>query len=150
MKNQTFSTNALVTAVAVSAMFIASGFVARSIVVANARVGEPWALKPVRGVDIIVEKDGTGNAAGREAQTNADGMFTLSDMTTGQYKFAVACRSGCASRVVAELPVIITLTGTGERNFKRTFSKRQLEAGVTFQVQVTGKQVSGVVYQEEK
>lgn len=68
----------------------------------------------------------------------------------GQYKFAVACRSDCASRVVAELPVIISLTGTGERNFKRSFSKRQLEAGVTFQVQVTGKQVSGVVYQEEK
>lgn len=148
MKRSKLSTNNLI-ALTLNAIFVASVFLTGSSGSATIRVGEPRGVKPVKGIDVIVEKE-PGNSASREAQTNADGMFILSDMTTGQYKFAVACRSGCASRVVAELPVIITLTGTGERNFKRSFSKRQLEAGVTFQVQVTGKQVSGVVYQEEK
>jgi hypothetical protein len=148
MKRSNISTNNLI-ALTLTAIFVASVFLTGSSVVANARVAKPRGVKPVRGIDVIVEKE-PGNSASREAQTNADGGFTLSDLTAGQYKFAVACRGGCAARVVAELPIIITLTGAGERNFKRSFSKRQLEAGVTFQVQFTGKQVSGVVYQEEK
>lgn len=149
MKYSKFSTNALVTAVALSALVIASGFVAGSAVVAHVRFSEPRTVKPVRGIDVIVEKE-PGNSASREAQTNADGSFTLSGLEKGQYKFAVACRGDCASRVIAALPIYITLTGTGERNFKRTFSKRQLETGVEFLVELNGKQVSGVVYQEEK
>lgn len=56
MKNSRFSTNALVIAVAATAMFIASGFVARSVVVANVRMAGPRNVKPVKGIDVIVEK----------------------------------------------------------------------------------------------
>jgi hypothetical protein len=138
MKSSKSSITILIAALSVGMIFVASVLGARSNMAA-AGAGEPMSsVKPVRGIDVIVEKGPPGNSASR--QTNTQGSFTVSDLTPGTYEVSLVCNARCQSMNDLNAGVIqFVLTGAKEADFKRNITKQQLVAGVKFPFEIVAR-----------
>ena len=115
-----------------------------------AGVGDPSSVKPVRGIDVIVECPRCKPPVeARAAKTDAEGGFNFSDLPSGEYKVRLQCKE-CERSVAGKPTIEVTLTGTKQRDLKKAISKERLVAGVTLAVDVLAKQISGRVTQVEK
>lgn len=138
MSKAKFSRNIWLAALAVSLAFAAIALVNRQAVVANARAAVPSSVKPVKGVDVIVQKNPGGSAS--RTKTDAEGNATFSKLEPGQYKVRLECKE-CARSVAGEPSIDLTLTGTRGGDVKRTITKRQLVDGWEVEVSIATTQL---------
>ena len=133
------SANMLILALALSVLVLASVFTARSTGASSVRAVEPMSNKPVRGIDVVVLKN-PGNSASRQTESDADGNFSVGDLTPGTYQVSLVCNAKCQSINDLNAGVIqFTLTGAKESPFKRNMSKQQLVAGVKFSIEIAAR-----------
>lgn len=133
MKRSKSSTNIWIATLSLATVFAATSLFGHSAV---AKLGTfvPSSVKPVRGIDVVVQKN-PGNSAARSAKTDGDGGFTVSGLAAGEYNIRFQCRA-CVWGDPHVDRVDIALTGASEKDFKRTVSKQQLTNGVVFAVKL--------------
>jgi hypothetical protein len=120
-------------------------------------VASASSVTPIRGVDVIVQKNPGKGAA--HVQTDGEGGFTVAEMEIltskgwtvvhlegGWYDIRLGC-SKCAFTVGGNALVQVTIAGTGNAPLKKNMSKEELVSSVVFHVEVTAKQISGKVTQ---
>src|SRR5437588_11650389 len=113
MKKSKASTNLLILALSLTAAFAATSLVVYAAVAKLPPV-EPVSNKPVRGIDVIVQKS-PGNTASRSAKTDGDGGFTVSGLAAGQYNIRFQCRT-CVWGDPNVDRADIALNGVSEKN----------------------------------
>jgi hypothetical protein len=135
------STNMLILALALSGSVVASFFITRSTGASSVRAVEPMSsVKPVSGIDVIVRCLQCKPPITARSQTDANGSFTVGDLTLGTYEASLVCNARCQGMNDLSAGVIqFTLTGAKESPFKRNISKQQLVAGANFSVEVVGR-----------
>lgn len=142
MKSSKSSISLFIAALSVSTIFVMSVFTARSTVAARAGMGRTMStVTPVKGIDVIVNK-GRGEKGycpqqSMSRQTDAEGSFTVGDLTPCSYDVSLQCNARCQSmNDLSAGSIQFDLTGAKENPFKRNITKQQLVAGVKFPIEI--------------
>jgi uncharacterized surface anchored protein len=103
-------------------------------------------VRPIKGIAVIVEKK-PGNTASCQTQSDAEGNFTVGDLTPGTYEVSLVCKAKCQSMNDLNAGVIqftLTATSTSTKIRQPVFTQqeadtRKLVAGVKFSFEIVGK-----------
>jgi hypothetical protein len=120
-------------------MFVASVFTTGSNVAAREPVDKHMSGdKPIEGVAVTITNTSTRPVRGLARQTDAEGNFTVGDLTTGTYEILLKC--GKCQSMSIESGVQFKLTAPKESDFKTVISKRELVAGAKFRFEIGGSE----------
>ncbi len=136
MKRSKSSTNIWIATLSLVTLFAATSLFGHPAVAELGTV-VPSSVKPINGVDVIVQCLSCKPPVYQRTKSDGDGGFTVSGLAAREYNIRFQC-SACVWGDPHVDRVDIALTGASEKDFKRTVSKQQLTNGVVFAARGVG------------